>query len=374
MIKLGTFTRLFPAALLISALSLTSGGALAQDQSPSEVVAEVSGHKITLGQLEQHSTDNMNRARSQLVQAHIGMYQAEHAALDAEIDKEILTEAAAREHLTGDQLLKREALKRVKDPTEETLKIFYIASGQKDPYEVVRPKIIASIKGLEEKQGGEDFLAELRAKQDIKVKLLPPRQEVAVGESPAAGPAEAPVTLIEFADYQCPYCRQEEPLVKRLREEFKDQLKVSYRDFPLPMHPNARKAAEASRCAGEQGQYWPYHDRLFSGSADDLADAGLKSMARELKLDGAKFDQCLASSEEAAAVDKDFNAGKDLGITGTPTMYINGYTVSGAVPYDTLRRLVEQLDSGAEKKDAGLESKPQAKAGSNASAQTAMAN
>ena len=97
MIKLATFTKFFLAALLISALPPACGLALAEDQPPSEVVAEVGGHKITLGQLEQHSNDNMNRARSQLVQAHIGMYQAERAALDHEIDKEILSEAAKNE-------------------------------------------------------------------------------------------------------------------------------------------------------------------------------------------------------------------------------------------------------------------------------------
>jgi len=374
MIKLATFTKFFLAALLISALPPACGLALAEDQPPSEVVAEVGGHKITLGQLEQHSNDNMNRARSQLVQAHIGMYQAERAALDHEIDKEILSEAAAKENLSGDQLLKREAQKRVKDPSEETIKVFYLASGVKDPYEVARPKLIASIRGFEEKEAGDAFIAELRAKQDVKINLLPPRQEVAIGETPAAGPADAPVTLIEFADYQCPYCRQEETTLRKLREQFKDRLKVSYRDFPLPMHQYARKAAEASRCAGEQGQYWPYHDRLFSGAADDLAEAGLKSIARELKLDGDKFDKCLASSQESAAVDKDFNAGKDLGITGTPTMYINGYTVSGAATFDTLRQLVDQIDSGGEKNAAGVQSKPQAKAAEKASSQTALLN
>jgi protein-disulfide isomerase len=374
MMKLGTFTKLFPAALLIFAFSLSGVAALAEDQPASEVVAEVAGQKITLGDLEGHSTDNMNRARSQLVQAHIAMYQAERSALDQEIDKRILSEAAAREHLTGDELLKREATKRVKDPTEETIKIFYLASGQKDPYDVVRPKIISSIRSLEEKQAADNYVAELRAKQEVKVNLLPPRQEVAVGETPAVGPSDAPVTVVEFADYQCPYCRQEEPTVRRLREQFKDRVRVSYRDFPLPMHQNAHKAAEASRCAGEQGAYWPYHDRLFSGSADDLADAGLKSMARQLKLDGSKFDKCLDSSAEAANVDKDFNFGKGLGITGTPTMYINGYTVSGAASFDTLSQLVEQIDASGEKKAASAETKPQAKAAVKASAQTALLN
>jgi len=377
MTKLGTFARLFSAVALISTLSLAGGAALADDQAPSEVVAEVGGHKITRADLEAHSSsDNMARARSQVVQAKIALYDAEHAALDKEIDKAVLTQAAAKDHITGDQLLRREVEGKVKDPSEETLRIYYLGiPGAKDPYEAMRSKILHSIRALEEKQMADDYIKGLRAKQNIKVNLLPPRQEVAIGDTPAAGPADAPITVIEFADYQCPYCRQEEPVLKRLREQFKDKIKYAYRDFPLPMHPYAHKSAEASRCAGEQGQYWPYHDRLFSGAPEDLAETGLKSIARQLKLDGDKFDKCLDSSAQAAAVDKDLNAGKNLGISGTPTMYINGYTVGGAASYDTLRDLVQQqLDAGSEKSSATSGSKPQAKAGVNHPAQMARSN
>jgi protein-disulfide isomerase len=238
----------------------------------------------------------------------------------------------------------------------------------------MRSKILHSIRALEEKQAAEDYLKSLRAKQIVKVRLLPPRQEVAVGET-VVGPADAPVTVIEFADYQCPYCRQVEPTLKRIREEFKDKVKYSYRDFPLPMHPNARKAAEAARCAGAQGQFWPYHDRLFSGAPDDLALPGLKSMARQLKLDGDKFDKCLDAAEQGATVEKDFAVGKNLGITGTPTIYVNGYTLSGAASFETLRQLVQtQVDAAQEKKAADTASKPQAKVDRKGSAQMARSS
>ena len=165
---------------------------------------------------------------------------------------------------------------------------------------------------------------------------------------------------MEFADYQCPYCRQEEPTLKKLRAEFKDKVKYSYRDFPLPMHQYARKAAEASRCAGEQGQYWTYHDKLFSTGEQDLGVAGLKATARQLNLNGDKFDKCLDTGAESAAVEKDFDTGKDLGISGTPTIYVNGYTVSGAASLDVLRELIQaQID---QEKKADASSKPQAKA------------
>jgi protein-disulfide isomerase len=129
------------------------------------------------------------------------------------------------------------------------------------------------------------------------------------------------------------------------------------------MHPYARKAAEASRCAGEQGQFWPYHDKIFSPGAEDMSVPVLKSTARQLKLNGDKFDKCLDSAQQAAAVEKDFNQGKDLGISGTPTIYINGYAISGAASFETLRELIQgQVDAAQEKKAADAASKPQAKA------------
>jgi protein-disulfide isomerase len=376
MTKLGTFAKLFPAIALISALSLLGGVAVADDQGSSEVVAEVGGHKITKAELDQNASDKMNSARSQVVQAKITLYEAEKSALDKAIDKEVLTQEAAKEHITGDQLLKREVEGKVKDPSEETLRIYYLGiPGNKDPYEAMRGKILHSIRALEEKQAADDYIKRLREARTIKIDLLPPRQDVAIGDTPAVGPADAPVTFIEFADFQCPYCRQEETTLKQLREQFKDKIRFAYRDFPLPMHPFAHKAAEAARCAGEQGRFWPYHDRLFSGAPDELAVPGLKASARQVGLDGDKFDKCLDSGAEAAAVDADFNSGKALGITGTPTMYVNGYTVSGAAALDTLHDLVqEQIDSSQEKKAADSGSKPQAKAKPRSGSQMAGLN
>jgi len=361
--KLGTFSKLLPALAFISALSL-AGGIASADESPSDVVAEVGGHKITRSQLEQHQSDNMARARSDLMHARMSFYEAETSALEREIDKELLSQEAAKQHITGDQLLKQEVEGRVKDPSEETMRIYYLGiPGAKEPYEAMRTKILRSIRALEEKQIADDYIKKLRDKQTIKVSLLPPHQAVTIGDTPTIGAADATVTLVEFADYQCPYCRQEEPTLKKLRAEFKDKVKYSYRDFPLPMHQFARKAAEASRCAGEQGKYWPYHDKLFSSGEQDLGVPALKTAARQLNLDGDKFDKCLDSGAESAAVEKDFDQGKDLGISGTPTMYVNGYAISGAASFDVLRELIQgQLDAQDKKADAA--SKPQARADS----------
>src|SRR5579871_4658302 len=227
MMKLGTFSKLLPALAFVSAFSL-AGGIVAADESPSDVVAEVGGHKITRAQLDAHQSDNMARARSDLMHAKMSFYQAERSALDREIDKELLSQEAAKQHLTGDQLLKREVEGKVKDPSEETLRIYYLGiPGGKDSYDAMRPKILHSIRALEEKQIADDYIKKLHDKQTIKVALLPPHQEVVAGDIPAIGSADATVTVVEFADYQCPYCRQEEPTLKKLREQFKDKVKYS---------------------------------------------------------------------------------------------------------------------------------------------------
>lgn len=375
--KLGTLSGLFLAGCFVSSLCLAGGVASADDQSSSEVLAVVNGHNITRGELEQHSTDNMARARAQVVQAQMAFYNAESSALQELIDKEVLTQEGAKQHVTGDELLKRETEGKVKEPSEETLRVYYLGSGTKEPYEAVRTRIRNSIIALENKHIADQYLEGLRAKDTVKITLLPPHREVAVGDNPLLGPVDAPVTVVEFADYQCPYCRQEEPVMQKLREQFKDKVKISYRDFPLPMHQYARKAAEAARCAGEQGKFWPYHDKIFSAGGEDLGVPALKTAARDLKLDGAKFDKCVDSSQEQAAVDKDLNAGKNLGITGTPTIYVNGFSLAGAQPYAALESVVQEQIAAAQQqnqqKKAGnaASNKPQANAGSKGSSQVA---
>jgi len=310
------------------------------DEQPSTVVAEAGSHKITAGQLAQDAPDALNRARSKILQARIDYYQAEHSALEKEIEKDLLDQEAEKEHVSVDELLKRHTSGKVKDPSEETVRIYYLATQSRDSYAEMRPKIIASIRSLEENKARAEYMESLRANQNIRVTLVPPTEEVAVGDLPAMGPQNAAVTVVEFADYQCPYCRQIEPAMEKLRAQYKDKVRYSYRDFPLPMHQFAQKAAEASRCAGVQGQFWPYHDRIFTADSN-LDTPKLKSIAKDLKLDSAAFDKCLDSGQQADAVAKDSKDGKNLGITGTPTVFVNGHVISGAASYETLRELVD---------------------------------
>jgi protein-disulfide isomerase len=332
------------AALLLPGVVTSAHSAASDTQTDrgASVVAQVGDTQITEEQLQKQSAADLAKARSALLHARYAYYSAEREAVNKAVDQGILADQARAENITVDELLKRHVDSQIKEPSEETLRIYFLNINTDQPYSVVRPKIVERIHSLQQKKYGAEYLKSLREKKKIVVLLEPPREEVAVGDTPVMGPAAAPVTIVEFADYQCPYCRAVEPTLNQLREQYKDKIRYSYRDFPLPMHPYAEKAAEASRCAGEQGQFWPYHDRIFTGDAESLSDSNLRSTAAALKLDSDKFGKCLDSGKEQAAVEKDLDQGKNLGVSGTPSFFINGYYVSGAISYDDLRELVDQ--------------------------------
>jgi protein-disulfide isomerase len=333
-----TFNALYSQGVRAEASSPTSRN----DVASSQVAATVGGSKITLGQVEQAQPDEILGAKSKILSSKYDLFTAERTATMKVIDNQLLADEAAKEHLTTDELIKKHVDDQIKDPGEEALRIYYLGAQTNMPYADARPKIIDHIRKLEHKKALDDYTAALRKTAGVRVALLPPHLEVAAGNSPSVGPADAPVTIVEFADYQCPYCHQMEPTLASLREEYGDRVRFVYKDFPLPMHQYAQKAAEATLCAGQQGQYWPYHDQLFAGtSPDQLQVAGLKKTASDLKLDMTKFDSCLDSGTQAAVVTQNINEGKALGLSGTPTIFVNGYYLSGVVPKDVVSDVIE---------------------------------
>jgi protein-disulfide isomerase len=162
---------------------------------------------------------------------------------------------------------------------------------------------------------------------------------------PYLGGVNASVTVVVFSDFQCPYCFQAFPVVRQLAEQYKDQIKLIFRDFPITdSHPQAEKAAEAGKCAHEQGKFWEMHDKLFINQAD-LSVAALKRYAREVGLDGTVFDACLDSSRTASAVQRDLEDGITAGVDGTPTFFINDRKFAGAVSLDGFRSIIDPLIS-----------------------------
>jgi predicted DsbA family dithiol-disulfide isomerase len=330
-LRMSFFQRVLGLGLGATMMFLGSGNAAAQDDS--SVVAEVGGVKITMGELEQEES-------ARLLSAHYQYYQVEMKALDDLIDKKLIEQKAKSENLTVEQLFDRDIKPQVKDPTEDQMEVYYEGLETDQPYEAVRGKILDKIRQLRTDKAREAYARNLRAQSTVFVTLAPPRVDVGVEAAQMVGPKDAPVKLIEFADYECPYCQKVAPDLKKLQAEFGDKVAFAYRDFPLPMHARAEKAAEAARCAGEQGKFWQFHDELFQSKELDFDQ--LKVHAKALQLDTERFDKCLDSGDEAAAVSQDRKEGQRLGLTGTPSFFINGHFLSGAVDYATLRQIVQQ--------------------------------
>jgi protein-disulfide isomerase len=180
----------------------------------------------------------------------------------------------------------------------------------------------------------------------VTISLLPPRVDIAA-VGPFLGPESAPVTIIEFSDFQCPYCRRASTVLKELAERYPDEVKIVYRHLPLTrLHPQARAAALAATCADEQGGFWPYHDMLFENPRA-MGDDDLGRYAEEVGLERAPFDECLASGRNAPLVDADMEAAQSVGITGTPGFVINGILVFGLQSTERFDELIQAELDGA---------------------------
>jgi protein-disulfide isomerase len=233
-----------------------------------------------------------------------------------------------------------EVYKDVKDPTEDQLEVYYEGLDTQEPYAAVRADVLEHIRELRRAKARAAFIANLRAQAKINVMLMPPTASVNIAHAFTKGSQEAPVVFVEFADYECPYCQKVNPQIEEMKKDYGDKVAIVYKDFPLPMHHSSEKAAEAARCAGEQGKFWEYHDVLFYSKQVDVDS--LKEHARVLKLNGDAFDTCLDSGSQAKAVKQDLEEGKSLGLTGTPSFFVNGHFVSGVIDYATLKDMVNQ--------------------------------
>jgi protein-disulfide isomerase len=312
------------------ALSLVSNFAVAQEDSA--VVAEVGNQKLTAAQLQE-------KEAGKLLQARYKYYLAEREALDQLIDQQVLEMQAAKESVTVDELIKKHVTVSLKEPTEDQIRFYYEGLSSDEPYETVRTKILESVHEMRMSKAKADYITSLRDQFGVVVELGQPSAKVDTTNAFRLGPKDAPVQLIEFGDFECPYCQKVHVELTRLREQFGDKVAIIYKDFPLPMHSSSQKAAEAARCAGAQGKFWEFHDSLFETHKLQVPD--LKAEARTLKLDGARFDRCLDTGETTAAVKKDLEQAKHLGLTGTPSFFANGHFMSGAIVYAKLRETVE---------------------------------
>ncbi len=297
-------------------------------------IAEVDGVKLTTGDLER-------KRPTSLVQARNTFYQAERKVVDQFVDDYLLERQAEKEHVTVAELLERHVNGAIaKDPSEEALHVYYEGANTPLPFEAVRGQIVAQIRQVRMDKTKAAYLAGLRSQANIAILLDAPRVEISLKDTPVRGRADAPVKIVEYADYECPACQQINPTLEKLTKDYGDKVAFAYKDSPLPMHAQAQKAAEAARCAGAQGKYWEYHDRLFSSK--QLGVPQLKEQAAGLQLDTGVFNKCLDSGAEAGPVKQQLAEAMGLQLEGTPSFFINGRLFGGTLSYDQLRAVVDE--------------------------------
>lgn len=336
--------RLITTVFALSIVGAINGIATASDADmhadSSVVLAEVNGNKLTLADLEQKRAAGMFQART-------NYYEAQRKLIESLVDESLLEQRAKKEGLTVEELLDRHVDKAIaKDPPEESLRVYYEGIDTTESYEVMRSKIIDAIRQRRLAKAKNAYVQSLRAQAPMIIRMAPPRAPIAMKNVPVRGAGSSPITMLEFADYECPYCQQIQPILDRIEQEFKGKLAFAYKDYPLPMHPNAQKAAEAAHCAGSQAKYWEYHDAMLTNKVLDLAS--LKRYARDLKLDTAAFDTCLDGGQKADVVKTNMTEAQGMGLQGTPTVFINGRYVSGELSYERIRNVIAEELSAIE--------------------------
>jgi protein-disulfide isomerase len=311
-------------------------------QTASDVVATVGATSITLAQVDEVALQQPASSFGSLKLAQ-AMYEARRMALDDLVGEALIDQDAKARSLDRAAVVEQEISSKVTQPTDAEIATWYQANQQRvqgATLDQVRAPIRAYLSQERTNAARQAYLGRLKTKTAVKLMLEPPRLAVKPADGPVQGPASAPIEMIEFSDFQCPYCQRAHPTVKQVLDTYGSRIRLVYRNYPLPNHPNARPAAEAAQCANEQGKFWPYHDRLFTNPGK-LSDADLKQAA-ELGLDAGRFNACVDSHKYKNVVDADIKDGNAAGVSGTPAFFINGRVLTGAQPFEAFKRIIDE--------------------------------
>jgi protein-disulfide isomerase len=307
------------------------------------VVATVGAASITLSEVDDKALEQpvSNFGSAKLSQA---LYEARRASLDEIVSNRLMDEAAKAQGVDRSALIEKEITSKVPPVSDTDIASWYQANQgrlQGASLDQVRQPIRAYL--IQERMQGirAAYIDTLKAKTSVRVMLDPPRQKVSSANSASKGSANAPIEIIEFSDFQCPFCLRADPTVRQVLSTYGDRIRFVYRHYPLPNHPLARRAAEAAACAGEQGKFWPYHDLLFANPSK-LGDTDLKQHAAALGLNASQFGSCVDTHKPKAQIDADVKDGEEAGVNGTPAFFINGRMISGAQPYDVFKKIIDE--------------------------------
>jgi protein-disulfide isomerase len=307
----------------VAAFGLGCAGVGAGKEEP--IAARVGDEVITVAELDES--------------IKVQLYDLRSKALRSQVSQRALEVEAKKRGLTVDAMLEEE-FKKQPPVDDAAVKDFYEKNKERArgaPLETVAPQIKAMLEGESKRKAVDAIIA----KTPTQIELERPRVEVS-SVGPSRGPANARVTIVEFSDFQCPFCQRAKPVLDEVEKRHPNDVRIVYRHLPLDsIHARARPSAEAAACAAEGNKFWEYHDRLFANTKA-LGDADLRKYAAEVGLDAATFDECVKTRRHQAAVEADVEEAKKLGITGTPAFVVNGILVSGYKTADEFDALIKE--------------------------------
>lgn len=302
----------------------------------SEVAARIGDTVITVAEVEA-------KAGGQLVGLYQQIYQVKDQQLRQMIYNQLVEQAAAAEGLDRSAYLEREILQKVGEPDEAQIAqvLNQYRSQLPQDEEQAKKQVVAYLTQQARAQQENALRERLFAEAGVEILLDPPRvtPQVAAG-TPRRGPDGAPVVLIEYTDYQCPYCGRVQPTLQAIQERYGDAVQHVFKNLPLPMHAQAKLAAEAALCAGDQGKFWEMHDWLFANK-DNISNDTLAAQASELELDVSVFTACVDGGTHRAQVENDTREANSFGIRGTPGFVINGRVLTGAQPLEQFIAVID---------------------------------
>jgi protein-disulfide isomerase len=319
---------------------ILASSAACQRANDGEKIAEVDGTVVTRAEFDRSAGKTLHNARQQL-------YQVERQKLDDYIGATLLTREAKDRNVSVSTLLDQEVNAKTPAVSEEEIRDFYETNKGRIGVELnkVHDQIGDYLKNQKFEARKNEYLKSLRSKAKVTTYLKPPsiqRADVSTNGAPFRGAERAAVTIVKFEDFQCPYCKTVQPTFQELLKRYDGKVRLVHKDLPLEaIHPQARQAAEAARCAGEQGKFWNFHDVLYANSTK-LSLEDLKGYAGQTGLNVESFRTCYNSGKYRAAVQKDLNDGAQLGLTGTPTFFINGREMSGAQPVEAFAAIIDE--------------------------------
>lgn len=304
---------------------------IAEESGGEKVLARVNGAAITEKEILELAVADLlklDRDRHSMIENYVNGRTREL----------MLEQAAAKKGMSNEDYLRAEVTSKLAEVPQAEVDAFYEA--RKDRIRQPKEQVETQIRELLAREG---MYTRLQAESKVEMMIDPFRIDVEA-TGPGKGPASAPVTIVEFSDFECPYCVRVNPSLKQIQEKYGDKVRIVFRQFPLGFHANAQKAGEASLCAAEQKEdyFWKLHDAMFADQKN-LGVPALKTKAAAIEgLDGEAFAECLDSGRLAAKVKADQEAGAKVGVTGTPAFFINGRFLSGAQPYEGFAKIIDE--------------------------------